>query len=367
MKTVIGWFYYSKITFHVNHAIELYTIGGCNSLLTVIVGGFYGDEGKGKICSYLAQRYKVDAIVRAGTGPNAGHTVIHNDITYKLRSIPSGFVFEGAEVFIGAGVLISEEIFFKEISDTNVFERIHVDYNTGVITDKHIKMENQNTHLMQTVGSTGSGCGTANVDRVNRRLKLAKDYDELTPYLTDVSRRINEILDNGGRVLVEGSQATFLSLYHGSYPNVTSKDVSAAACLADIGVGPTKCDEVIVVFKAFVTRVGNGDLKGELPVAEIKQRGWQEFGTVTNRPRRAAPFDFELARKAVQINGATAIALTKIDVLFPELRGKVSIDDLHKEAMGFILKIEEETGIPVKYVSTGPQSNELIIRDDGAS
>jgi adenylosuccinate synthase len=364
MNTVIGWFYYSKITLHVNHAIELCTIRGSNSLLTVIVGGFYGDEGKGKICSYLALKHKVDAVVRAGTGQNAGHTVIHDDITYKLRLIPSGFVFEGAEVFIGAGVLITEEIFFKEISDTNVFERIFVDHNTGVITDKHIKMENQNTHLMQTIGSTGSGCGTANVDRVKRNLKLANEYDELAPYLTDVSQRINAILDNGGKVLVEGSQATFLSLYHGSYPYVTSKDVSAASCLADIGVGPTRCNEVIVVFKAFVTRVGNGDLKGELTVAEIEKRGWQEFGTVTNRPRRAAPFDFELARKAVQLNGATGIALTKIDVLFPELRGKVRSVDLHQEAINFILKIEKETGIPVKYVSTGPQSHELIIRDD---
>ncbi|MHA2249802.1 MAG: adenylosuccinate synthetase [Candidatus Kariarchaeaceae archaeon] len=333
------------------------------SNLSIVVGGQYGDEGKGKITSYLAASTKYDAIVRAGTGPNAGHTVVHEGKTYKLRLIPSGFFSEGADIFIGAGVLISEDIFFKEIADTNVVERVFIDYNTGVITHKHIKREKASTHLMATVGSTGSGCGPANEDRIRRTLKLAQDYPELEPYLTDVSERINDILDNGGKVLVEGSQATFLSIYHGNYPFVTSKDVTASACLSDIGVGPTRCNEVIVVLKAFVTRVGNGELQGELPPDEVKKRGWQEFGTVTRRLRRAAPFDFDLAKRAIRINGATCIALTKMDVLFPELKSATKESQLNQNALEFILELEDITKVPVKYVSTGPSSTELIVRN----
>jgi adenylosuccinate synthase len=264
---------------------------------------------------------------------------------------------------IGAGVLIDEEIFFKEIADTNVVERIFVDYNTGVITHKHIKREKVSSHLMNTIGSTGSGCGPANEDRIRRTLKLAHEYPELEPYLTDVSERINDILDNGGSVLVEGSQATFLSLYHGTYPYVTSKDVTASACLSDIGVGPTRCNEVIVVFKAYITRVGNGELQGELSPDEVKKRGWQEFGTVTRRLRRAAPFDFDLAKKSVRINGATCIALTKMDVLFPKLKGATEESQLSQNALDFILEIEERTKVPIRYVSTGPGSAELIVRN----
>ncbi|MCE7734818.1 MAG: adenylosuccinate synthetase [Candidatus Heimdallarchaeota archaeon] len=329
-------------------------------MLTVVVGGQYGDEGKGKITSYLANQ-GVDAVVRAGTGPNAGHTVVHEGVTYKLRIIPSGFVHKEAQLFIGAGMLITESILHDEIEKTGIKDRIFIDRNTGVITPDHIESEKANNYLMGTVGSTGSGCGTANVDRVNRKLKLARDYPSFKNYITDVSEAVNTILDNNGTVIVEGSQATFLSLYHGYYPYVTSKDVCASATLSDIGIGPTRCDEVIVVLKSYTTRVGEGELEGELSAEEIEKRGWQEFGTVTGRLRRAAPFNFELAKKAVRINGATEIALTKLDILYPNMKGKTNYNDLEEEAKEFINKIEDYTGVPVKYISTGPGSTELII------
>lgn len=332
-------------------------------MLICVVGGQFGDEGKGKITSYLANQ-GVDAVVRAGTGPNAGHTVVHDGETYKLRIIPSGFVCKEAQLFIGAGMLITESIIHDEIERTGIKDRIFIDNNTGVITPDHIEAEKANNHLMGTVGSTGSGCGTANVDRVNRKLKLASDYSSLQPYITDVSDAVNDILDRNGTVIVEGSQATFLSLYHGTYPYVTSKDVSASATLSDIGVGPTRCNDVIVVLKSYTTRVGTGHLEGELSPEEIEKKGWQEFGTVTGRLRRAAPFNFDLARKAVRINGATAIALTKLDILYPEMKGKTELKDITQEAMEFISKIEDFTGVPVKYISTGPGSTELIIRKE---
>ena len=326
----------------------------------IVVGGFYGDEGKGKITSYLATNKNFKAIVRAGVGTNAGHTVVHEGKTYKLRTIPSGFMSEDSKLYIGAGTYIKQDILFDEISSTGVENRIFIDYNTGVITDEHIDREKASKHLTDKIGSTCSGSGQAGVDRVLRKLKVAKDYQSLNDFTTDVSAELNDIINNGGSVLVEGSQATFLSVYHGSYPYTTSKDVCASAMLSDVGLGPTKVKEVVLVFKSFVTRVGEGYLKNELTYEESKLRGWDEYGTVTGRPRRAAEFDYELAKKACELNGATQIAITKLDILFPSIKGKKNKMDIPKEVMNFISQIESFTKVKVKYLSTGPSSDELI-------
>ena len=326
----------------------------------IVVGGFYGDEGKGKITSYLATNKNFKAIVRAGVGTNAGHTVVHEGKTYKLRTIPSGFMSEDSKLYIGAGTYIKQDILFDEISSTGVENRIFIDYNTGVITDEHIDREKASKHLTDKIGSTCSGSGQAGVDRVLRKLKVAKDYQSLNDFTTDVSAELNDIINNGGSVLVEGSQATFLSVYHGSYPYTTSKDVCASAMLSDVGLGPTKVKEVVLVFKSFVTRVGEGYLKNELTYEESKLRGWDEYGTVTGRPRRAAEFDYELAKKACELNGATQIAITKLDILFPSIKGKKNKMDIPKEVMNFITQIKAYNKVKVKYLSTGTSSDKLI-------
>ncbi len=330
--------------------------------VTIICGGQFGDEGKGKIVSYLAQNTEIDAFARAGTGPNAGHTVVVDGKTYKLQLVPSGFFNEESVSYIGAGMLINPDIFLKEVEVTGLEGRIFVDRHTGIIEQDHIDRDRGSQHLREVVGSTGTGCGPANEDRAKRVLKLAKDIPELSRYICNVSDEVNDIIDRGGTVIIEGSQATFLSLLHGIYPFVTSKDVTASTFAADIGVGPTRIDEVIVVLKAYVTRVGTGPLEGELEPEEIKKRGWQEYGTVTGRLRRAAPFDFELARKAVRLNGATSIALTKIDLLYPELEGVQEVSKVPPAAMEFIQKIEDTCGVPVKYISTGPNAKDMIVR-----
>jgi len=330
----------------------------------VVVGGFFGDEGKGKIISYLALRDKPVVIARAGVGTNAGHTVVINGKLFKLRQIPGGFAYEKARLLIGPGVLVNPEVFFKEIEETNCKDRVGIDYQCGVIERKHIEEDKGSSHLHGKIGSTGSGCGPANAERALRRLKIAKDIPELQPYLTDVPLEINEALDRGEGVLIEGTQGTYLSLYHGTYPFVTSKDVCAAAACSDVGIGPTKVDDVIVVFKAYVTRVGSGPLEGELPEEEAKKRGWLEIATVTGRKRRSAPFNFKLAKRAVMLNGATQIALTKIDIVFPETRGVTKYDELPAETKKFIEKIEHETGVPVTLIGTGPEINAMIDRRD---
>ena len=328
----------------------------------VVVGGFFGDEGKGKIISYLALKDRPAIIARAGVGTNAGHTVVINGKLFKLRQIPSGFPYEKARLLIGPGVLVNPEVFFKEIEEVNCKDRVGIDYQCGVIEEKHIEEDKGSSHLRGKIGSTGSGCGPANAERALRRLKVAKDVPELQPYLTDVPLEINEAMDRGEMVLIEGTQGTYLSLYHGTYPFVTSKDVCAAAACSDVGIGPTKVDDVIVVFKAYVTRVGSGPLEGELSEEEAKKRGWLEIATVTGRKRRSAPFNFKLAKRAVMLNGATQIALTKIDVVFPESRGITDYNELPKEAKNFIERIESETGTPVTLIGTGPEINAMIDR-----
>ncbi|MBN1329187.1 MAG: adenylosuccinate synthetase [Candidatus Heimdallarchaeota archaeon] len=328
---------------------------------TIIVGGFWGDEGKGKIISYIAFTENPAIIARGGVGTNAGHTVIFEGKKFGLRMIPSGFTSKKSRLLIGAGVLVDPIIFLKEIDETGCKDRIGIDYQTGIIDKEHKELDQKDKHLSEKIGSTGSGCGPANEDRARRSLRLAKDIPELQPYLTDVSKEINDAINAGKNVVLEGTQGTMLSLFHGTYPFVTSKDVSASQICADVGIGPTKVDEVIVVFKAFMTRVGEGPMPGIISEDEMMKKGWAEFGTVTGRARRAAPINFDIARKAIRLNGATQIALTKLDILFPEIKGAHSKDELSKEALEFIAIIEKETGVPVTLIGTGPEAEALIV------
>ncbi|MGI9567352.1 MAG: adenylosuccinate synthetase [Nitrosopumilus sp.] len=328
---------------------------------TVVVGGFFGDEGKGKIISYLAIKDNPKIVVRGGAGPNAGHTIRDGDKVYKVRMLPSGFLNKETKVMIGPGVVINPEVLKKEIQDFNVSGRSFIDKNCGIIENSHLTRDSKG-ELKEKIGSTGSGTGPANSDRAMRILKLAKDVDSLSSLITDVPFEINSALSASENLLIEGTQGTFLSLWHGTYPFVTSKDVTASGICADIGLGPTKVDEVIVVFKSYVTRVGTGPLENELSVEEAEKKGWSEFGTVTGRQRRAADFDFDLARRAIMLNGATQVSITKLDVIFSECTGKTSFDELSEDAKAFIKNIEKELNTPVTIIGTGPAVNDVIDR-----
>ena len=328
----------------------------------VVVGGFFGDEGKGKLTAYLALRDRPAIVARGGVGPNAGHTVQTEGKTYSLRMIPSGFVSKDSRLLIGPGVLVDPSILIKEVELTGSKNRTGVDRQCAIIEKKHIDQETQSEHLSKKIGVTKTGVGACNADRALRSAKLAKDIPELADFLTDVSEEINKALSGERDVLLEGSQGTFLSLFHGTYPYCTSKDVCASAICSDVGIGPTEVDEVIVVFKAFVTRVGEGPLEGQLTEEEARSRGWQEYGTVTRRPRRAAPFDFELATKAVHLNGATQAAITKMDVVFPEVAGLKRFEKLPPKASAFVSEVEKAIGIPVTLIGTGPSEEDLIDR-----
>ena len=327
----------------------------------VVVGGFFGDEGKGKIISYLALKDKPEIVVRGGVGPNAGHTFVLNGEVHKVRMLPSAVLNKGCRLMVGAGVVINTEILLTEISKYNAQDRVFIDRQCGVIESSHINRDNADD-LKGRIGTTGSGTGPANSDRALRTLHMASELKELSPYLGDVSNAINFAIDRKEKVLVEGTQGTFLSLYHGSYPYVTSKDVTASGICADIGLGPKRVDEVMLVFKAYVTRVGAGLLQNELSKEEAQKRGWFEVATVTGRERRAAPFNFELARRAIMLNSATQLALTKLDIVFPECAHVRQYDKLSNAAKSFIEEIENATGLKITVIGTGEDIYDIVDR-----
>ncbi|MEM2029596.1 MAG: adenylosuccinate synthetase, partial [Candidatus Bathyarchaeia archaeon] len=313
------------------------------------------------IISYLALKDKISVAARAGVGPNAGHTVVHGGKTYRVRMIPSAFLYEKCRLLIGPGVLVDPNVFLEEVKQLGVENRAGLDPQCAIIEPRHIEAD-RGGHLASEIKTTGTGTGPCNADRVLRKAKLARDVPELQRFLVDVPLEVNTAIDCGENVLIEGTQGTYLSLWHGTYPYVTSKDVTASAACSDVGVGPKKVDEVIIVFKAFVTRVGAGPLPGEIPWEEAEKRGWAEVATVTGRRRRAAPFNFDLAKRAVMLNSATQAAVTKMDVLFPECKGARSFSDLSAEAKEFIRKIESEIKIPVTLIGTGPEALDIIDR-----
>jgi adenylosuccinate synthase len=236
-----------------------------------------------------------------------------------------------------------------------------VDNMSSIIEEKHSVQDKASAHL-KSLGTTGWGVGPALEERVRRTAKLARDLPELKDFLADVPTEVNDGLDQGKQVLLEGTQGFLLSLFYGSYPYVTGRDTGAAAICSEAGVGPTRVDEVLMVYKSFITRVGTGPLPGELTKEEAIMRGWFETAAGTGRDRRSAPFDFELAKKVAKINGATQAALTKLDIMFPNCRSARNYSDLSAQAKEFIKEVENRTGIPVVLIGTGPDALDMIDR-----
>lgn len=326
---------------------------------TIVVGGQYGDEGKGKILSHLALEDDPQVIARGGVGPNAGHKILWKGVTYGLRLVPCGFVNEKARLLIGAGVLVNPDVFLKEVELTKSKGRAGIDRRATAILPKHLELDQSANS--KKIGTTGTGCGPAMTDRVTRTAVLVSEVPELKPYLTDVVKEVNEAKN----VLVEGTQGFMLSLLYGTYPFVTSKDTSASTMAADVGLGPTSIDEVVMVIKAYTTRVGNGPFPDEIPVDEAVKLGYQEYGTVTGRPRRTSKeLHYDDLRLAATINGATQIAITKIDVRFPGNAGVKTFEKLTQPAKDFIKKVEQELKVPVTLIGTGPDAMDIIdLRD----
>jgi len=336
---------------------------------TVVVGAQWGDEGKGKIVDLLAQ--ESDVVCRYQGGPNAGHTIVADGETWKLRQMPSGVV-SGTTSVIGAGCVVDPEVFLAEVDllvergvDTSI---VVLSGNAHLIMPWHVTIDQASERRLGKlqIGTTRRGIGPAYADKASRigirvqdvldakilRQKIevalaeknvwlervyevegfeleevwaryAAYAERLAPFVGDTSLLVDEALRAGKRVLFEGAQATMLDLDHGTYPFVTSSNPIASGAATGVGVGPTRIDRVLGVSKAYVTRVGEGPFPSEIAgpqQAQLRELGG-EFGTVTGRERRCGWLDLVALRYAVRVNGITSLALTKLDVLsaFAEL------------------------------------------------
>jgi adenylosuccinate synthase len=342
--------------------------------VTIVIGGQYGGEGKGKIVAHLAKRDNPDVIVRCG-GPNSGHTVHLKDQVYRLRLLPAGFVNPRSRLLLAAGSIINLKILLSEIESTGIdTHRVGIDRNAAIITDEDGKRESK-LGLRDRIGSTLSGTGIGVAKRALRdgMIKLASDIPEASPFITDVSAEINCGIDKGQLCIVEGTQGFGLSLYHTlCYPYATSRDTTASAFLSEVGISPMKVDSIIMAVRTFPIRVEgkSGPLKNEITWEELQKRSGYpycigEYSTVTGRLRRIAEFDMELIRRAVMVNRPTELALHGVDYLDYSNKGVLEYDLLTNETKVFITILENELAIPVTYIGTGPEQNELVDRSCG--
>ena len=330
-------------------------------MLDLLIGGFYGDEGKGKVASYMAFKDMPYMAVRTGS-INAGHTVIYNGRKYGFRLLPSACLNGKSMLAMAPGSLIKRDVLFRELEETKSAERLMIDPHAGVITDQEIEDERNNEHLKGKVGSTLQGVGSAESKRILRTLKLAKDYEELSKYIANIPDTVIGALEQDKNVHVEATQGHFLSLYHGEYPFVTSRNTTASGVLSEVGIGPKYAGNIIVIFKAFITRVGGGPLAGELSHEEAKRLGADEYGTVTGRARRVAHFDSKVAKEVARINSANQMAITKLDVKFKGAYKVREYGKLPSEAKKWVEEIENEVGIPATLLGTGEEAMDMIDR-----
>jgi len=358
---------------------------------SVVVGGQWGDEGKGKIVDVLA--VEADVISRYQGGANAGHTVHVADEEFILHQIPSGILHPDKRCLLGNGVVLDPIQFFKEYDAVEargvaLKDRVGVSLRAHLLLPYHRFLDQaREASTQKKIGTTGRGIGPAYEDKVARRgVRVVDMADEararayleegmerasrklvalglgemgaadesveavmairerLLELATDVGLEIHEALKGGRNVLLEGAQGTALDLDHGTYPYVTSSTTTAGGAASGAGIGPTAIDEVLGVMKAYITRVGNGPLPTAFsPEMDELVRGLgAEYGATTGRPRRCGWFDGVLARYSARVNGLTGLAITKLDVL--DTLPEISIATAYQTPKGVVENFPGDTG-----------------------
>jgi adenylosuccinate synthase len=339
--------------------------------VSIVVGGQFGSEGKGKLVSHLAcADAGPTAVVRSG-GSNAGHTAEGSRGRFLLRQLPSGVVADGCMLYLAAGMQLDLDVLFAEIQATEVeAERLRIDLNAVVIADED-RLGEDRAQLGDRIGSTLSGTGFSLAQKVMRArgVRRAEDVPALAPYLADVALEINRHVDAGGHLIVEGTQGFGLSLHHGAYPFVTGRDTTAAGFLSECGLAPALVTDVIVVLRTFPIRVGgnSGPLHDEVSWETVRARSGYpsalaEYTTVTGRLRRVGEFDWELAERAVLVNRPTSLALHGADYLCHGDLGCRRWSDLSSRTKAFVAELESRLGTCVRFVFTGPDGSDLIDR-----
>jgi adenylosuccinate synthase len=295
--------------------------------VTVVIGGQYGSEGKGKVAFTYARDNDCKIAVRVG-GSNSGHTVIGDDGNAVIfRHLPTAALLPDTTCILAAGTYIDVNILLDEISQAKLApNRVMIDPNAVVVSDNEIS-EEKSVGLRKRIGSTGSGTGAAVIGRIKRdsSVVLAKDEPRLAPYIANTRAFMREQLNKGTRILVEGTQGFGLSLLHSKdYPFTTSRDTSAAAFVSEAGLSPLDVDEVIMVIRAFPIRVpGNsGPLPNETDWKNVSaiagQESLVEYTSVTKSVRRVAHFDPEVVVSAIAANNPTHIVMNHLDYIDAE-------------------------------------------------
>ena len=373
----------------------------------VVVGAQWGDEGKGKIVDWLTE--KVAGVVRFNGGHNAGHTLVINGKKTILRLIPSGIMHATSVCYLGNGVVLSPEAFFREVDELNaigvpnVEKRLRVSANAALIMPYHVALDHAREAAAgdKKIGTTGRGIGPAYEDKIARRtLRVADLFDKerfveqvrsvlkyhnfvlenylgakpldadevidhmlsyaerLRPMVCDVSAELHQQCAEGKQFLFEGAQGSMLDIDHGTYPYVTSSNCTAGGAITGSGVGMKNVDRVLGVMKAYITRVGSGPMPTELSYESeaghtLTEEGY-EYGVTTGRRRRCGWFDGPIANYASRVNGLTDIAVTKLDVL--------SAFDTIKVCVAYDVDGERYTSVPehqVRFEHVKPIYEEL--------
>jgi adenylosuccinate synthase len=401
----------------------------------VVVGGAWGDEAKSKVIDLYSK--DMDMVVRTGSGPNAGHSIVYQDEKVVLRLMPSGIFNDDVKCVMASGMVIDPLVLLYELNTLkdkgiNLTDRFFISNRAHIITNQHI-FDDSSSKVSKKIGTTKKGIGPAYADKINRVglrvadlllmadghvshiTALAGDESKankwleliklIKPFVTDTSYLINAALDSGQSVLLENSQGSLLDLDHGSYPFVTSSNVTAGGACIGTGVGPTKIDKVVGVTKAYVTRVGAGPFPTEIEgeVADQLREAGNEYGSVTKRPRRVGWFDVPLMKYAAMVNGMDSFVVSKMDVLaefdkvkvctsyggldivpvdlatceepeYVELDGWSEskdwisdvreYDKLPENAKKFIEFLEEKVGVMVGLISVGPGREQVINREE---
>lgn len=333
--------------------------------ISVVVGGQFGSEGKGKVAHYLARELNAKAAIRVG-GPNSGHTVIsESGQALIFKQLPTAAILPDVQCVLPAGSYIYPPLLFEEMRLANLpTKRLWIDSNAVIITEREIAEERE-SGLRTAIGSTLSGTGAAVAKRIGRRdgVVLARNESSLSPFVKATTPLLNELLHAKERILIEGTQGFGLSALHSPhYPYATSRDTTAAAFVSEAGLSPLDVDDIVLVIRAFPIRVaGNsGPLPEESSWDEITQESGRkaqiiEYTSVTKAVRRVARFDPAIVRQAILFNKPTRIVLNHVDYIDADCA--ISTDHTER-SNAFVLNIEAEIRSRVSHIGFGP--NHLV-------
>jgi adenylosuccinate synthase len=331
--------------------------------ISVIVGGQFGSEGKGKVAHFLAQETGASVAIRVG-GPNSGHTVVNqHGNTIILRQLPTASILPNVICVLGAGSYINPDLLFAEIARTGLeVERLFIDPHAVVVTETEERQEREGP-LRRSIGSTQSGTGAAVLRRISRTgdITLAEKDERLKQFVRPVLPFLRDRLVGKQRILIEGTQGFGLSLLHSeNYPYVTSRDTTAAAFLSEAGLSPLDVDDVVVVLRAFPIRVSghSGPLPEEIDWRDVTLESGSvapiiEYTSVTKSVRRVARFHADVVLKAIMVNRPTRVILNHLDYVDAGCDGAPS-----EKVLRFVEGVESLISTQISYLGFGPSSLE---------